>query len=212
MWLRSSLLSCLALAFLFSSTAAHATPITYLVTVKDAIIAPVKANKRRWDGGFGKMTLPDVYVVLEIGGKRFQTLTLKDTLQPAWKASFTIQAKPTERLYIRVLDADLTKSEVIGEADALIEKIPPKMMFGQVIALHLTVEKLSPPTPPPAKREDAPPAKRAETPVPPVKREDAPPAKREDAPPAKRTETPAPPTKREDAPPASRPATPNKAS
>ncbi|MCB9638901.1 MAG: hypothetical protein H6728_09165 [Myxococcales bacterium] len=132
----------LAAALLFPQ-ATHAA--TYLITVIDARIAPHKANKRRWDGGFGKMTLPDVFVQLEIGGKRFKTLVAPNTLYPSWKTSWTIQSHGKERLYIKVMDKDLTDNDLIGEGDVMLEKVPAKLFFGQVLALRITVEKMPEP-------------------------------------------------------------------
>ncbi len=135
----------------FSIPQASAQTETYLVTVVDAQIAPLKQSKRRWDGGFGKMTLPDVFVQFEIAGKRFRTTVLYNTLHPSWKITWTIQARPEERMYIKVLDKDLADNDLIGEGDVLLGNMPPKLFFGQVLSLRITVEKVSKPVVAPIK-------------------------------------------------------------
>ena len=129
---------------------AQASAGKYLLTLVDAQIAKHKANRMRWDTGWGKSTLPDVYVIIEIGGKRYQSTIMKDTLNPSWNLTWELELKGDERLYIKVMDKDFGNDDLIGERDLLLKDLDNKkpLTFGQVESLQLRIERRDPPAEP----------------------------------------------------------------
>jgi len=69
---------------------------------------------------FGKQ---DPYVVLEVGGKKYQTEVAKNGgSNPVWNQTFEVPATGQETVSLRVVDEELTTDELIGQASMSLAK------------------------------------------------------------------------------------------
>ena len=146
--LKRSLLTLAIPALLaWGSMPATASAGKYLVTVVGAQLAPKKSKYKRWDTGFGRMPLPDPYLIMEVAGKRFTTPILSNTITPKWNVSWKVQLTGTERLYFVLKDKDLGSDDLIAKGNVLLSKANTPFGFGRVTKLTLKVERLDPPKP-----------------------------------------------------------------
>ena len=119
----------------------------YLITVVEARIAPKKSRFARWDTGFGKMTLPDPFVVIEIAGERLTTKVVQNDLNPRWNASRLFVLKGDERVYLSVYDKDLRSNDLIGKIELTFSQLEKglSLTFGKVEMLQIKVTRLEQP-------------------------------------------------------------------
>ncbi|MCK6512106.1 hypothetical protein L6R29_19405 [Myxococcota bacterium] len=147
----------------------------YLITVVEARIAPKKSRFARWDTGFGKMTLPDPFVVMEIAGERLTTKVVQNDLNPRWNASRLFVLKGNERVYLSVYDKDLRSNDLIGKIELSFEQLEKglSLTFGKVEMLQIKVTRLEQPdvrATEPVERPVVPVERPIERPVVPVER------------------------------------------
>ncbi len=119
----------------------------YLLTIVEARIAPKKSRFFRWDGGIGKMALPDPFVVLEIAGERLTTKVVQNDLNPRWNASRLFVLKGDERVYLSVYDKDLRSNDLIGKIELTFSQLEKglSLTFGKVEMLQIKVTRLEQP-------------------------------------------------------------------
>ncbi len=147
----------------------------YLITVVEARIAPKKSRFARWDTGFGKMTLPDPFVVIEIAGERLTTKVVQNDLNPRWNASRLFVLKGDERVYLSVYDKDLRSNDLIGKIELTFSQLEKglSLTFGNVEMLQIKVTRLEQPdvrATEPVERPVVPVERPVERPVVPVER------------------------------------------
>jgi len=118
----------------------------YLFRIKSTSIAPRKANKKRWDFGFGKTRLPDVQIIITIGKTVIKSTVQKNTLKPNWKWGKILNLRGDEWVTIKVLDVDIKKHDLIGERKVLFARLLKKkpLSFNQVLELKISVTAVTP--------------------------------------------------------------------
>ena len=148
-----------AFSFLLSGLLSQAFAARYLVTILGVKVAAKKSSYQRWDTGFGKMPLPDLYVQLDIAGSRLQTRLQKNTLSATWKSSKTFTLTGSEKVYLQVIDKDGFSNDTVGKTNLSFASFSSKttLAFGKVLALTYKVEALDKK---PAARQAAAPAAR----------------------------------------------------
>jgi hypothetical protein len=77
------------------------------------------ATKKIVEAGIDATAAPDVYVVVEANGKKFQSNVKQDTYQAAWgndEGETTFELRPGDVLQLRVIDQDLQENtkDIIG--------------------------------------------------------------------------------------------------
>ncbi len=128
----------------------------YLITVLDAKITKKKTQFKRWDTGFGSMTLPDSYVVVDIGGQRLTTTIQKNNLTPTWNISKAYTLNGNEKVYLEVRDKDgFTRDDLIGKTDVPLSQLIKNgnVAFGNVLSLRIKVLRIDKPKPRPVVRK-----------------------------------------------------------
>ncbi|MEM1008998.1 MAG: hypothetical protein AAGJ35_08315, partial [Myxococcota bacterium] len=118
-----------------------------LITVVRANITPKKTRFRRWDTGFGKMTYPDVFVVLDAKGERLTTPLQKNTIQPRWNTSRLFTMSNKDQIYIKVFDKDRFSDDLIAKTSVSLAQLVknPSLTFGKVEKLLFQVKFLDSP-------------------------------------------------------------------
>ncbi|MEM1009133.1 MAG: C2 domain-containing protein [Myxococcota bacterium] len=115
--------------------------MVYTIHVHSAKISKRKGRFRQWDAGFGKMTLPDVFVRIEAKGQRFETSVMKNQLFPQWKESKRFRLQLSDRVYMQVVDKDPLSDDLIAKASFLLSELlqKPVLSFGKVKQLQLSI-------------------------------------------------------------------------
>lgn len=141
-------------AFVFAHFTSEAQAGQYLITVQRAKITKKKDKLRRWDTGFGRMPLPDVFFVMEVAGKRFTSPVVKNSITPKWNVSWKLTLNGDERLYFVVSDKDWGKDDPIGKGNIALKDVNKgPFSFGKVLEMHVKVERLDKPAPRPVVRK-----------------------------------------------------------
>ncbi len=145
-WSFTALVAFLALTFL----AAEVDAARYYIRVVKATITPKKTRFRRWDAGFGRMTKPDVYVVIDVAGQRFVTSVVRNTIYPTWNQGHIFNLDGNEKVYITVIDKDKFSDDTIGRTNVFLTTLSSgSLSFGKVVSLTITVARLDVPKPRP---------------------------------------------------------------